>query len=230
MSLIAHFTDVPSVISKLDVSHVTESEAYIWWLAPEGHSQIEYGVSEAYGSTSIQSNDTTWHRHLLRGLKPETLYHFRILFVSKDKTEFLSNDYTFVTKNVKNLVSAVLYPVKTTSTRERITYLGSTLFNDSSQIITVYQMQIQNEDGAIQYGITESGKIRAGSLGYYSECPSILETWGNGLVPPGTTRAMSAALFETTTWGKVVDWGVVWYCLDANGEKFSVTGEYSSLY
>lgn len=228
-SLIAHFTDMPKAIPDIFISSITESEAFIQYSSTiEGYSQIEYGTSEKYGKTSSenngipQSNGKTWYRQNLNGLVPESLYHFRILLIGKDGTEFLSNDYTFATKNAKELVSVVLYPVKTTSTKGRITHLGSTLFNDSSQVMTVYRMEIISDELQIQYAISESG--------HYGEEATIAETWGSGLVEAGHSLSVACYVYEPPLREYLRDWQVKWYCLDANGSEFTITAEYSSLF
>lgn len=236
-TIIAQFTEVSSPIAKVTVSAVTESEADIGWATPpEGYSQIEYGLTENYDSIGNRSEGGKGHSYKLRKLEPETLYHFRILFVSKDGAEFLSNDYVFTTRSVEDLVSAVLYPVRTVSTRDSITHFGSTLFNDSSQTITVYKMQILNESRNIAYAISESGFIRAGSKQVLNEVPKIAEIWGDGEIPSGESLSMSAWVWtpplvvgREDILDDILEWRVEWYCEAANGERFTVRGEFSSF-
>ncbi len=236
-TIIAQFTEVSSPISEVTVSAVTESEADIRWVTPtEGYSQVEYGATENYGSISNRSEGGKGHSYTLRKLEPGMLYYFRIIFVSKDGDEFVSNDYIFTTRNIEELVSTALYPVRTVSTGDSITHLGSTLFNDSSQTITVYKMQILDESRNIQYGISKSGFIRAGSSQSYNEVPTIAETWGSGEVPSGEPLSMSGWVWtppfivsrEYIT-DDILEWQVEWYCEAANGEKFTIKGEFSSF-
>jgi hypothetical protein len=231
-TIIAQFTEVSSPISEVTVSAVTESEADIRWATPpEGYSQIEYGTTENYGSISNRIEGGESHSFKLRELEPETLYHFRIIFVSKDGVEFVANDYVFTTRCIEELVSAVLYPVRTTSTGDRITHFGSTLFNDSSQTITVCEMKILDESSNIVYGISESGSMKMGSLGYYSEVPTIAETLGRGRIDTGDSLSMSAWVWEPPLVGRedISEWQAEWYCETANGEKFTITGKFSSF-
>jgi len=219
-TIIAQFTEVSSPISEVTVSAVTESEADIRWATPtEGYSQIEYGLTENYDSISNRSEGGQGHSYKLRKLEPKTLYHFRILFVSKDGAKFLSNDYVFTTRSFEELVSAVLYPVRTVSSRGIITHFGSTLFNDSSQTITVYKMEILDESSNVAYLISH----------YESEGTTIAETWGNGEVPSRKSLSMCGWVNPPYKNEDIVEWRVKWYCLDANGEEFTITGEFSSF-
>ncbi|MDP2864178.1 MAG: fibronectin type III domain-containing protein, partial [bacterium] len=219
-TIIAQFTKIPSPISEVTVSAVTESEADIeWTTSPEGYSQIEYGTTENYGSVSNRSEGGKGHSYKLRKLEPKTLYHFRILFVSKDGAEFLSNDYVFTTRSIEELVSAVLYPVRTVSSRGIITHFGSTLFNDSSQTITVYKMEILDESSNVAYLISH----------YESEGTTIAETWGNGEIPPRKSISMVGWVNPPFKNEDIVEWRVEWYCEAANGERFTITGKFSSF-
>ena len=228
--VIAQFTEISSPISEVTVSAVTESKADIRWVSPlEGYSQIEYGPTEKYGSTSNRSEGGKGHSYTLHELEPEMPYHFRIIFVSKEGAEFASNDYVFTTRSIEELVSAVLYPVRTVSTGDSITHFGSTLFNDSSQTITVYKMTILNEPYNTNYAITETGYFGGG------DCPSIMETWGSGEVISGESLSMSGWVWEPPfiasreyLMDDILEWQVEWYCEAANGEKFTVKDKFSS--
>ncbi|MBA7572208.1 hypothetical protein ES708_13984 [subsurface metagenome] len=231
-TIIAQFTEVSSPISEVTVSAVTESEADIRWATPpEGYSQIEYGTTENYGSISNRIEGGESHSFKLRKLEPETLCHFRIIFVSQDEVEFVANDYVFTTRCIEELVSVALYPVRTISTGDLITHFGSTLFNDSSQTITVCEMKILDESSNIVYGISESGSMKMGSLGHYSEVPTIAETLGRGRIDTGDSLSMSAWVWEPPLVGRedISEWQAEWYCEAANGEKFTITGKFSSF-
>jgi peroxiredoxin len=71
-------------ISGVNVSNITESGAIITWLTNEpATSQVEYGKTETYGSTTtIDTNLTTSHSIMLTKLDSGTTYNFSI--ISKD--------------------------------------------------------------------------------------------------------------------------------------------------
>jgi len=101
-SVIAHFSivDIASpVISGVSVSEITETIATIAWVTNEpATSQVEYGTTDAYGSTtSLDEELTTSHTVSLSGLEPNTTYHFRVKPKDEAGNEALSGDYTFAT-------------------------------------------------------------------------------------------------------------------------------------
>ena len=71
-------------ISGVNVSHVTESSAIVTWATNEpATSQIKYGKTETYGSTTpLDENLTTTHNVTLAKLDSGTTYNFTIM--SKD--------------------------------------------------------------------------------------------------------------------------------------------------
>ncbi|HEV8535092.1 MAG TPA: S8 family serine peptidase, partial [Candidatus Limnocylindria bacterium] len=88
----------PPVISAVGVS-VTQSSATITWTTDEAaDSQVEYGTTTAYGSSSpLDQSRVTAHSVRLDGLATQTTYHF--LIKSKDAAGNLatSGDRTFTT-------------------------------------------------------------------------------------------------------------------------------------
>lgn len=68
----------PPVISGVAVSDAGESSATISWATDElATSQVEYGTTDAYGSTTPLGEELlTSHRVTLAGLEPDTTYHF----------------------------------------------------------------------------------------------------------------------------------------------------------
>jgi cytochrome c biogenesis protein CcmG/thiol:disulfide interchange protein DsbE len=94
-------TDIPPpAVSSIQVSEVTASSVVITWITDKiATSQIEYGTTTAYGSTTPQDeNLVTSHKVKLNGLNPATSYHYRIRY--KDTLGNLSMssiDGTFVT-------------------------------------------------------------------------------------------------------------------------------------
>ncbi len=91
---------ISSVISNVQASGITSSAANITWnTTTVSHSQVEYGLTTAYGSQSYQSTATgTAHFIPLTGLKSGTTYHYRVksLNSATGKTD-VSGDYTFKT-------------------------------------------------------------------------------------------------------------------------------------
>ena len=214
-SAMAHFADItPPVISEVDIFHITESSTTINWATDEpATSQVQYGTSDAYGSTTpLDDSLTTSHSVTLTQLKPKTTYHFRIRAVDEAGNEASSKDYTFTTKTTKELLSTSLYSAITIGSR--VHELGFNLFNGSSQTITVTRAEFFDKDGNITHTISAT---------------DITRIWQTGEVEAGKSFSGSISFGVQPTTEEIEGWQVKWYCLDANGVQFTVKGEYSSL-
>ena len=89
----------PPVISEVKVFNVTDSSATITWQTDmPATSQVEYGTTNAYGSTTPPDNElTTSHSLALTGLKPGTTYHFEMKSQGAGGNEATSEPQTFIT-------------------------------------------------------------------------------------------------------------------------------------
>lgn len=76
--------NTPPSIQNVSKSEITETSATIKWVTNEpATSQVNYGKTETYGSTTpLNSNLTTTHSVTLTGLDNGTTYNFRV--ISKD--------------------------------------------------------------------------------------------------------------------------------------------------
>jgi len=90
---------IPPIISTVSVNPISYYSATITWTTDEpADSQIEYGLTPAYGSvTTLDSSLTTGHGQTLNGLSPSILYYYRVL--SKDGASNLAtgSQATFTT-------------------------------------------------------------------------------------------------------------------------------------
>lgn len=89
----------PPVISAVTAGTLAATSATITWTTNEpADSQIQYGLTASYGSTTtLDTNRVTSHSHGISGLTASTLYHYRV--VSKDArgNSTTSGDFTFTT-------------------------------------------------------------------------------------------------------------------------------------
>lgn len=86
-------------ISDIQVSSITDMSATISWVTDEAAtSQVEYGITDAYGSTTpLDESLTTSHNTKLAGLAPTTTYHFKVKSKDANENEVASQDQTFAT-------------------------------------------------------------------------------------------------------------------------------------
>jgi len=110
----------PPVISGVTASNITASSATITWITNEAaDSQVEYGTSVAYGSsTALVAAAVTSHSQVLAGLTGNTLYHYRVRSRDAGGNLSVSADYTFTTGDSSDMVPPVISSVSVTQLTE----------------------------------------------------------------------------------------------------------------
>src|SRR5207245_11721762 len=89
----------PPVISGVASSSVTTSGATVAWTTNEASdSQVDYGTTTAYGSSSaLNTSLVTSHSVVLTGLTGTTAYHYRVKSHDAAGNLATSGDFTFTT-------------------------------------------------------------------------------------------------------------------------------------
>lgn len=87
------------LVSNANVTAITATAATVNWTTDEaGDSQVAYGASASYGSTSaLNSSSVSAHSVNLSGLTPSTLYHYKVMSKDASGNATLVDDYTFTT-------------------------------------------------------------------------------------------------------------------------------------
>ncbi len=89
---------IPPVISAVTASSITSSGATITWTTDESSSSVvEYGLTNAYGSTSTGASGVTSHSVPLTGLAANTVYHYCVKSTDASGNLAVSPDHTFQT-------------------------------------------------------------------------------------------------------------------------------------
>ena len=90
----------PPVITAVAAGAVNLNGGTISWVTDEpSDSQIEYGPTAAYGSsTAVNPSLTTQHAQVVSGLEPGTTYHFRVRSADAAGNVAVSPDGTFTTQ------------------------------------------------------------------------------------------------------------------------------------
>lgn len=96
----------PPVISNISVTTGAISTIISWSTDDLASSQVEYGPTAEYGTTTILENDPAsatsmgivGHSVELTGLDPETEYHYRVKSKNEAGKEAVSEDRTFTTE------------------------------------------------------------------------------------------------------------------------------------
>lgn len=96
-------------ISGVKISNITDSSTTITWQTDKpAISQVEYGTTNAYGSTTtLDQQLTTSHSTTLAGLKPSTTYHFKVKTKDASGNEATSQDQTFTTRGTMSVAAEV---------------------------------------------------------------------------------------------------------------------------
>ncbi len=89
----------PPVINLVTASSITSGGAIITWTTNEAsNSQVDYGITTAYGSSSLlDSSLVTGHSATLSGLSATTLYHYRVKSRDAAGNLAVSGDFTLTT-------------------------------------------------------------------------------------------------------------------------------------
>src|SRR4030095_2988445 len=101
---------VPPVISAVAASPSVQGATITWTTDEASTSQVEYGLTTAYGSTTtLDSALVTSHSVTLSGLTQGTLYQHRVRSRGGSGNERISTDFTFTTTadTVPPVISAV---------------------------------------------------------------------------------------------------------------------------
>ncbi len=91
----------PPVISNVQSSNVTTSQATITWTTNEpATSQVEYGLDTNYGNSISDPALVTSHTLTPTGLEAGTLYHYRVISADASGNQSISQDNDFTTAAV----------------------------------------------------------------------------------------------------------------------------------
>ncbi len=74
------------------------SASIVWSTSQPSTSQVQYGVSASYGSTSdLGTGLVTLHSRVLSGLSASSTYHYRVISTDMNGNSIQSDDFTFTT-------------------------------------------------------------------------------------------------------------------------------------
>ena len=124
----------PPAISGIASNSITSNSASLVWTTDElSDSQVQYGISTAYGSsTSKNITMVTLHNQGLTGLLPSTTYHFRVLSMDAAGNLATSGDNTFTTTAAPDTTP----PVVSGITASNITGTGAVITWSTNEAAT----------------------------------------------------------------------------------------------
>jgi phosphodiesterase/alkaline phosphatase D-like protein len=100
----------PPEISNVTSNNVSHESTDITWDTDEpATTQVEYGTTTNYGSTTtLDANLVTAHSAVLTGLTPETEYHYRVISTDAASNTTTSEDFTFTTAAAPDTTAPVI--------------------------------------------------------------------------------------------------------------------------
>ncbi|MBN1915768.1 hypothetical protein JW796_02100 [Candidatus Dojkabacteria bacterium] len=98
-----YFEDtVPPVISNVKASSITNTSVRITWKTDEvSLGYVDYGLSKSYGLAVVGNDYIVDHAVMINGLKPGSLYHYRVRGKDSSGNESVTGDFTFTTTGEK---------------------------------------------------------------------------------------------------------------------------------
>ena len=138
-----------------------------------------------------------------------------------------TNPITITMDSDKNIIAhfnsepvfGVVYPVRTTGKYGYVSHIGFTLFNDSSETITIEEVRVIDYTGHIAVEISDEQRYRY-------DWVSIADIWGNRRINPNRSLSASIGLFETLREYTSDHISVEWFCVDTDGVPFKVSAIY----
>ncbi len=115
------------VISSTTAAAVTSTVTISWMTDEPANSQVFYGLTTAYGSTTpIDATLVTSHSVTIAGLTPGTLYHFEVLSMDGVGNLATSSDNSFSTAALPAILSATSTAATSTATVSWTTNVSTT--------------------------------------------------------------------------------------------------------
>jgi hypothetical protein len=162
------------VATAVKADALTTSGAHVTWTTDKvSHSQVEYGLTAAYGAkTGMSSATGLYHGTTLSGLQAGKTYHYRVL--SKDDATGLtgvSGDYTLTTKAAASAAPAIsaVQATGVTSAGATLTWTTDKVSHSQAEYgpTTSYGSQTgQSTAAGLYHSVTLTG-LKAGTLYHY---------------------------------------------------------------
>ena len=131
---------IPPIIASISSGTPTTTSATITWTTDQSaNSEVVYGPSQSYGSSSSNASFVTSHSITLTGLASGTMYHFEVVSADSNGYTATSTDQTFITHNSSPpSVPTSLVATATSSSEIDLSWTAST--GDGTYSVAGYQV------------------------------------------------------------------------------------------
>ena len=143
-------------ISARTATNITSNSATVTWTTNEpATSQVDYGLTTSYGSTTtLDPTLVTAHSVLLTGLAPSTTYNYRVRSVDAAGNQAVSTNSTFRTAAVDTIAPTV----------QSINRVGATPTNAASVSWTVLFSESVTGVDAADFALVTTGGVAGATI------------------------------------------------------------------
>ncbi len=162
--LIINKTDrIPPVISKVNISNITNNSALVTWSTNENaDGYVQFGLDSSYGSVAGARTRTTNHQIQLNNLKSGSRYHYNVSSVDASGNYAETGDLTFSTLSLREALKVVSKSNSTSTTSSVI----SSQVTSIKHIFNLADQAVQRLVGVIKNNVSKvSLNFIASSLG-----------------------------------------------------------------
>ena len=152
-------TSFPANVSSVQASSLGTTATVTWNTDKPATSQVEYGLSTAYGEQTIVGTEfVSTHAVALQHLVSETIYHYRVKSIDTASNITYSDDHTFqsvllppvVTSPISSTTSTSSFPAPTA-----ISDLTISAHNETS-VTLVWRVASPDADASVEYDVRYS--------------------------------------------------------------------------
>lgn len=190
----------PPVLSNIQVSGISSSTATITWTTDEAStSQVEYGTSTSYGSSSaFNPTLVTNHSVTLTGLSGYTTYDFRVKSQDSSSNLSVSANSSFSTSNTPPAVPSI--SANSTGGTAPLTVTFSASATDSDGFISKYEWDFDG-DGTFDMdtGSVSSATHIYSSAGVYKAKVRVTDNGGASRTSSATIITVDSAINQAPT-------------------------------
>lgn len=175
------------IISNILASNATASTVNISWLTDEAStSEVEYGTSQSYGSTTSDATLVTNHSVTLTGLSSSTTYNFRVNSSDSSGNISRSANRTLRLSNTAPVIGS--FYTSATRTQPGYTLVFYAEASDPDGIVSNYEWDFDG-DGVYdsETGSTASASHAYSSAGTYSARVRVTDNSGGAVVSSAVT-------------------------------------------
>ena len=120
---------IPPIVSSVSSGAMATSSTITWTTDQSSNSEVVYGTTANYGSSSSNASLTTSHSITLTSLNPGTTYHYAVVSANSQGYTATSTDQTFTTNDL------VLSNIASSTTYTSATVTWNTNENASSEVV-----------------------------------------------------------------------------------------------